>query len=186
MDTTSASLLQELHLRPNERHWERFVRTYTPLLYKWSRAMGLQDADAVDLVQDVFTLLVKKLPEFSYDNTKSFRGWLRTIALNKWRETVRSRDVLVDNDNMLDRLPAPDDEWFGELEFRLHVTRRAMELIKHDFHADTWQAFWEHVVAGKSAPLVAGNLGTTPGAIYAAKVRVLARLREELANLMAD
>jgi RNA polymerase sigma-70 factor, ECF subfamily len=186
MDTTSASLLRELHLRPSERHWERFVKTYTPLLYEWSRAMGLQDADAVDLVQDVFALLVKKLPEFSYDAAKSFRGWLRTVALNKWRETVRRRDVLVGDGNMLDRLPAPDDEWFGELEFRLHVTRRAMELIKHDFHEDTWQAFWEHVVVGKSAPLVARTLQTTPGAIYAAKVRVLARLREELANLMAN
>lgn len=107
MDTTSASLLLELHLWPSESLCERFVRTYTPLLYNWSRAMGLQDADAVDLVQDVFALLVKKLPKFQYDSAKSFRGWLRTVALNKWRETVRGRDLLVSNDDGLDLIAAP-------------------------------------------------------------------------------
>lgn len=186
MDTTSASLLRELHLCPSERHWERFVKTYTPLLYQWSRAMGLQDADAVDLVQDVFALLVRKLPEFSYDTGKSFRGWLRTVALNRWRETVRGRDVLVGGGEALAQLAAPDDRWFGETEFRLHVVRRAMELIRHDFHADTWRAFWEHAVLGRPAPLVARDLQTTTGAVYAAKVRVIARLRDELSTLMAN
>lgn len=61
-----------------------------------------------------------------------------------------------------------------------------MELIKHNFRADTGQAFWEHAVAGKPAPLVARNLGTTPGAVSAAKVRVLARLRQELSALLTD
>ncbi|HEY1189769.1 MAG TPA: sigma-70 family RNA polymerase sigma factor [Gemmata sp.] len=186
MDTTSASLLRELHLRPSERHWERFVKTYTPLLYQWSRARGLQDADAVDLVQDVFALLVRKLPEFRYDSGKSFRGWLRTVALNRWRETVRNRGARVGGDAGLEQLVAPDDSWFGETEFRLHVVRRVMELIKHDFHEDTWRAFWDHAVTGRPAPLVARDLRTTPGAIYAAKVRVIARLREELAALLVN
>src|SRR5665811_132490 len=40
-------------------------------------------------VQDVFTVLVRKLPAFRYDPHKTFRGWLRTVALNKWRDNRR-------------------------------------------------------------------------------------------------
>lgn len=186
MDTTSASLLLGIRSPTDEVHWERFVRIYTPLLYNWARGMGLQDADAVDLVQDVFALLVQKLPEFSYDSRKSFRGWLRTVALNRWRETVRSRGVPVGGGDILNGLPGPPGELFEETEFRLYVVRRALRLLESDFHVDTWHAFWEHVVSGKPAPVVARELGTTTGAVYAAKVRVLARLQEQLANLMVD
>ena len=63
--------------------WSRFVELYTPLIYFWARKCGLQSPDAADLVQDVLTLLVDKLPEFQYDRSGSFRGWLRTVTLNK-------------------------------------------------------------------------------------------------------
>jgi RNA polymerase sigma-70 factor (ECF subfamily) len=186
MDTTSASLLLELRTPAAKATWERFVRTYTPLLYHWARDMGLQEADAVDLVQDVFTVLVQKLPEFSYDNRRSFRWWLRRIAQNRWRELARRNGLVRCRADGLDRLPAPADEWFGEAEFRHHVARRALALLQSDFHPASWRAFWEHVVGGKPAPVVARELGTTVGAVYAAKVRILARLQEHLADLMAD
>jgi hypothetical protein len=50
----------------------------------------LQDSDLADLVQDVFTTLVRVLPEFEYDSRKSFRGWLKTILMNRYRMTVAS------------------------------------------------------------------------------------------------
>ena len=43
-----------------------FVRLYTPLLYYWSRQLGLRGPDTDDLVQDVFLHLVRKLPDFTY------------------------------------------------------------------------------------------------------------------------
>jgi len=54
--------------------------------------MGLQESDAADLVQDVFTLLVQKLPEFHYDRGRSFRNWLLTVMTNKWRDRIRRRE----------------------------------------------------------------------------------------------
>lgn len=38
-------------------------------------ALGLQDSDAADLVQEVLLLLYRKLPEFDYQRGGSFRGW---------------------------------------------------------------------------------------------------------------
>src|SRR5438552_17277524 len=81
MYTTPVSLLERLHQPAADEAWQRFVKLYTPLLYHWACRVGLQGADAADLVQDVLTLLVQKLPEFKYDSQKSFRAWLRTVML---------------------------------------------------------------------------------------------------------
>jgi RNA polymerase sigma-70 factor, ECF subfamily len=74
MDTTPVSILERLRQPEGDRAWEQFVQIYTPLLYYWARQLGLQSHDAAELVQEVFLLLVEKLPEFRYDPSKSFRG----------------------------------------------------------------------------------------------------------------
>ena len=80
MNTTSFSLLERLRQPSDSAAWDRFVELYTPLLFYWGRRAGLQSADAADLVQDVFEVLLHKLPEFQYDRQKSFRSWLRTVT----------------------------------------------------------------------------------------------------------
>jgi RNA polymerase sigma-70 factor (ECF subfamily) len=50
------------------------VDLYAPLLYHGARSAGLQDQHAADLVQEVFALLLRKLPEFHYHSRKSFHG----------------------------------------------------------------------------------------------------------------
>src|SRR5439155_1319256 len=85
MNDTPVSLLQRLRHADDEAAWKQFVRLYAPLLYHWARRrMGLQCQDAADLVQDVFVILVRKLPEFAYDPRQRFRGWLWTVARNCW------------------------------------------------------------------------------------------------------
>jgi RNA polymerase sigma-70 factor, ECF subfamily len=86
MHTTPVSLLQRLGSSPTPAAWERFIRLYTPLLFYWARRRGLQEHDAADLVHDVLVVLVQKLPEFQYRPGKSFRGWMRMVLLNKWRD----------------------------------------------------------------------------------------------------
>src|SRR5271154_45229 len=95
MHTTSVSLLERLRQPAEQDAWNRFVHLYTPLLFAWADRAGLQSHDAADLVQDVFVLLLRKLPEFTYDSRQSFRGWLRTVALNKWRESRRRQPPLA-------------------------------------------------------------------------------------------
>src|ERR1041385_5236149 len=86
MHTTAVSLLERLRQPADSTAWEKLVRLYTPLLLYWARRLGLQETDAADLVQDVLIVLVQKLPEFQYQPGKSFRGWLRPVLLNKWRD----------------------------------------------------------------------------------------------------
>ena len=90
--TTSLTLpSSDCSLPATKRRGAGIARLYTPLLYYWCQRAGLQEQDAADLVQEVFVLLVRKLPEFRYDRERSFRNWLRTVALNKWRESQRRR-----------------------------------------------------------------------------------------------
>jgi RNA polymerase sigma-70 factor, ECF subfamily len=91
MDTTPRSLLDRLCDAPEQAVWEQFVDMYTPLFFTWAKRLGLREYDAADLVQDLFIILVEKLPEFHYDASKSFRGWLKTILLNRWRNLQRKR-----------------------------------------------------------------------------------------------
>ena len=76
LNTTFASLLERLRQPGSPGAWPRFVRLYTPLLHYWVRRTGFSDADADDLVQEVFAALVQKMPAFAYDKDKTFRGWL--------------------------------------------------------------------------------------------------------------
>lgn len=187
MDTTSVSLLERLREPAQQEAWGRFVDLYTPLIYYWARRVGSAPEEAADLVQDVLTLLVQKLPEFRYDPEKSFRGWLRTLTLNKWRENRRRRGVALNQtaDSDLAGVVSPGaDDAFWQVEYRQHLVNRALKLMQAEFHDSTWKACWECVVAGKPATEVARELGLSAAAVYAAKSRVLRRLREELAGLL--
>jgi RNA polymerase sigma-70 factor (ECF subfamily) len=58
-----------------------------------------------------------------------------------------------------------------------------MEKIKGEFQEKSWQAFWRTAVEGIGAADVSQELGMSTGAIYVAKSRVLARLKEEVEAL---
>jgi RNA polymerase sigma-70 factor (ECF subfamily) len=187
MDSTSASLLERLRHPNASDAWRRFVRIYTPLLYYWARSADLPIHDAADLVQEVLLVLLQRLPEFQYDRSKSFRGWLRAIALNKWRERCRRFSAQPDKGGDAGLSGVADKEPIGafeEAEYKAHLVRRALQIMKAEFCATTWQACWEVIVSGRSAKEVAVELGVSVDVVYSAKSRVLRRLREELDGLM--
>lgn len=187
MDSTPVSLLQQLRADQSPDSWQRFVALYVPILLDWSRRLGLQEADAADLVQEVFLILRRKLPNFAYDPAKaSFRGWLRTVLVNKWRATQRHA-VPLTND-----LTAPSVaqesadplEAISEAEYRQQLVRRALRLMQSDFQPKTWLACWATVVEGRRPAEVAADLNLSPRAVHLARARVLRRLREELSGLI--
>jgi RNA polymerase sigma-70 factor, ECF subfamily len=183
--TTSLSLLERLKQPAAQESWARFVNLYTPLLFYWARRLGLQETDAADLVQDVFTALVKKLPDFEYKPNQSFRGWLRKVLYNKWRkqkpEPGRPSMGAAGLSGVADPEPAAD---IGEAEFQQQLSVRALQLIQAEFQPATWKACWETVVRGRPAAEVAGELGMSVNAVYLAKSRVLRRLRQELDGML--
>ena len=185
MNTTPLSLLENLRAGNQETTkaaWGRFADLYTPLLFHWACRLGLQENDAADLVQDVFVVLVRKLPAFRHDGRHRFRGWLRTVLVNRWRDWRPQRVVhgaVPDLASIESLEPGPDDA-LEEAEYRRYLVGRAMHLMQADFQPATWQACWETIANDRPAAEVAAQLGISPAAVYAATARVLSRLRREL------
>jgi RNA polymerase sigma-70 factor, ECF subfamily len=184
MIQTSSSLLARLQSGSEAEAWSRFVSLYTPLLFFWVRRQGVPAADAADLVQDVFTVLVTKLPAFHYDRQRRFSDWLRTVTANKCRDYFRRRTVRREQTGASAEAEVIDHvQELSEAEYRGELARRALAIMQAEFAANTWQACWDTVVSGKPADEVARRLGISVNAVYVARSRVLRRLREELAGL---
>lgn len=187
MYTTEISLLDRLRQPGETAAWDRFVELYTPLLYHWAHRLGLQTADAADLVQEVFLVLVEEMPQFKYQPGKRFRGWLWTVLTNKWRERVRKRcgqPAETVNGAWLHCTAVQEDTQLEEEEYRTYLVGRALELMQVDFQPTSWKACWETVVAHRATREVAAELGITVNAVHLARARVLRRLREELQGFL--
>lgn len=185
MHTTSLSLL--IRLRDHDAlAWGRFVTLYTPLLFYWARRVGLASDDADDYVQDVLVLLLDKLQKFEHRGQGSFRGWLRTVAVNKCRERFRRRSppgAEGDNGDLDSLADSAEGSAFWGQEYRQHLMARALEIMQAEFEPKTWQACWQRIVEDRPAAEVARNLGVSEANVYVYTGRVLRRLREELQDL---
>src|SRR3954453_19569686 len=186
MDRTSQSLLERLRRLDDAAAWARFADLYTPLLYHWARRLGAQPTDAADLVQGVLATLVQHLPHFRYRPDQSFRGWLRSILVNRWRTSRRrppplplTTDPATPRSNGVEQFDEQE-----ETQYRQHLLRQTLRALQPEFSPTIWKAFEEHVLAGRSAEEGANRLDVAPGTVYVAKSRIFKRLREELAGLI--
>ena len=192
-DSTSPSLLDRLRLQPDAGAWQRLVDVYDPLIRHWLRRHNLLHQDADDVVQEVLTVVVRKMPEFRREpRVGAFRRWLKNITINCLRDHWRARNkapiATGDSDllQVLHQLEDPNSalsrEW--DLEHDRHVTGRLLQLIEPQFEPRTWQAFRRVAVDGAAPDAVAAELGMSVNAVFIAKSRVLSRLRQESEGLL--
>jgi RNA polymerase sigma-70 factor (ECF subfamily) len=192
--TTRYSLLLRIADPQNHAAWLEFVAIYEPLVYRLARRKGLQDADAGDLCQEVFRSVAKAARRWQPAPARgSFRAWLTTVArnhtLNALRTQRRRKHASGDSAlaNMLDMQPAEDDDSRAiDAEYRRRLFHVAAEAIEPQFTRTTWQAFWQTAVLSREVSRVAAELGISPGAVYIAKSRALARLRERVRELAGE
>jgi RNA polymerase sigma-70 factor (ECF subfamily) len=185
---TRGSLLVRIRDPNDGQAWSDFVSLYAPLLHAYAVKCGLQDADAADVAQETLRHVLRAAPGFVYDPARgSFRGWLLTIARNEVRKFIgrAARRTIGTGDTdarlMLEAVPdrEPDqEEW--ERDYQLHLFHWAAERVRSEFRDNTWQAFWRTVVGGEDVDAVARELGMTRGAVYVARSRVTARVRDEI------
>jgi len=193
MADTSLSLLLRLQTAAAEDDWRRLVDLYTPLLQGWLRGHGLVGPDADDLVQDVLKVVVTDLPGFDHTRRPgAFRRWLRTILVHRVRGFWRGRrgKALASGDSdlllVLDQLEDPQSglskQW--DLDHDRHVMAKLLKQIEPQVAEATWKAFSRVVLKGRDEASVAAELGMSVNAVFIAKSRVLARLRQEAEGLI--
>jgi RNA polymerase sigma-70 factor (ECF subfamily) len=183
---TRASLLVRLRDPRDEAAWREFLDLYAPLLYHYARKQGLQDADAVDLSQEVVSAVAGAIGRLEYDPQRgSFRGWLFTVVrrkLSNWRRAQKHRpqgsgDTATHR--QLEQAPAAggtEADWEAEWQERVYAW--ASEEVRRDVSPATWQAFCRTAIDGQPGKQVAADLGLTVAAVYHARSRVLGRLKE--------
>jgi RNA polymerase sigma-70 factor (ECF subfamily) len=184
-------LLVRLKFPRDEQAWVEFVEIYEPLVHRLARRGGLQGADADDLTQAVLRAVAGAIDRYDPDPDRgSFRAWLSRIARNLVVNLLAARrrrsagygtgdtDIVA----LLEAQPAPEgqDSSLFDVEYRRRLFAWAAERVRGSFHEATWQAFWRTGVEGQDVHSVAKALGLSPGSVYVARSRVMARLRREI------
>jgi RNA polymerase sigma factor (sigma-70 family) len=191
-ESTSPTLLGRIGNDPSDQiAWETFVACYGPKINSWCRQRGLQEADAEDVTQNVLLRLARALKTFTYDPSKTFRGWLRQVTehalsdffLDRKRRPGAGRG----GDHVLEALEtvqARDELMVGlEPEFAHEMVRQASIAVRARVESQTWEAFVLTAYDGRPGEEVAERLGMTVTAVFKAKSRILAFIREEVERL---
>lgn len=184
---TSATLLDSLRNTSDESAWTRLVELYSPLIRRWLFRYGAASKNVDDVVQEVLTVVVRRFPEFSREpRSGAFRGWLRTITANclrdYWRRENKQPPAVGGSDfgEIVRQLQDPESglSQLWEREHDAHVVNYLLAQIRTDFSRKTWQAFQRFALDGLSADETAAELKMSPNAVFIAKSRVTARLRQ--------
>ena len=188
--TTSVTLLTQLRQAPSDQAaWSVFVERYGRHIYRWCREWKLQDADAEDVTQEILAKLARKLHSFEYDPSRSFRGWLKTLAHHAWRDFVdgRRRRATAGDSGVL--------ELMHTLEAREDLVQRLEQAFDHELldaakvrvrlrvAPHTWVAFRLATLEGMPAAEVAAAVGMQVAMVYVAKSKVQKMLQEEIEKL---
>lgn len=198
MTTTPAtrhSLLVRLRDASDQQAWREFVQVYEPVVYGMARKSGLQDADAHDLTQEVLSAVSRAIGDWQPDPERGrFRAWLYRIARNMTINSLsrRAHQPRGTGDTQTVELLAefactdPDENPSFELEYRRRAFHRAAQRVQAEVAPATWQAFWLTSVEHAPIAKVAETLQLSKGVIYAARSRVLARLRAVVQQLEGE
>jgi len=76
----------------NEAAMEMLVRQHETAVFRLAMSIVGDQAEANEITQETFIAALRSLP--SYEEKKSFKAWLYTIALNHSRSHLRKRKVI--------------------------------------------------------------------------------------------
>ncbi len=187
----SSTLLAQLRSGRPEA-WQRFVRLYGPVVYRWCRRAGVAADDAADVLQEVLSSVARHLSDFHREGPHdSFTAWLAAITRNKVSDHYRRRGKAearggTTAQRQMAEIAQPEtsqETIQPDAEAAACLTRRVLDTIRAEFEPGTWLAFWRTAVDGQSAAFVAEELKMSAAAVYMAKSRVLRRLRQALGEL---
>jgi len=186
MRTTRVSLLLRIKDYDNVEAWNEFHALYAPLLFRYARSRGLAPSDAEEMRDRCLMAVARKISSFDYDRTKGrFKNWLFRIAhghavdiIRKKRERHADTQCLA---NLRDSAPSPDEEW--EQHWKHEHLRYCVEQIRAHVSEEYYRAFRMLLFDNLTVVQVCERMNMNPNQVYKAKSRVLARIREKMAEL---
>lgn len=192
---TQPALVARLQQPGDQAAWGEFLELYEPFLRAFFRNRGLQNADADDLTQQVLMSLARHVGDWKPDGREaSFRRWLVTItrhAVIKFLLRSDRAPQAIGGTDFLDWInqsipTSSDDEQRAANDYRQEVFQWALRQIQEEFQPSTWKAFWQTSIENEPIEHFARSSGMSPGAIYMARSRVMARLRTKVGEFAED
>lgn len=171
--------------------WTELVELYEPLVKFWCRRHGIVEREVHDLAQEVFFSVSRSIERYQPSGSSgSFRGWLWGVTRHKILDALR-RDkrqpvaqggstALQTVQNIPENLDEQDASERTEYGLLVH---RALDQVRNEFEAKSWQAFWRTTVDGLSVAIVAEQLMITPATVRQHRSRILRRLRQQLGEV---
>lgn len=116
--------------RGDQLAWEKVIRRYQRLIFAIPLRAGLDEDQAADIFQDVFTTLFEKLNDI--EEPERLQAWLVTTARRKTWRTISKGHSALDTDlsdavEVPDEAPLPDEQLFILEE--QHRVRTAVSLL---------------------------------------------------------
>ena len=190
LPSTRNSLIVQLRAQSGDA-WAELLLIYEAAIYRYCRARGLQEADACDATQEVFAAVHKRIDSWDADPAKgSFRGWMLRVARNIAADKVMRRShhgVRREplGPTQLAEIPetAEAERTAFMREYRRSLVHWAMDQVRPEANATSWQAFHLTAIEGHDPAAVAQRLGVSVGAVYTAKCRIVAKIRARLATI---
>ena len=187
---TRVSLLLRLRDESDEQDWASFVAVYTPIVFRYARWKGLQDADAADFAQEVLRSVARSIKNLDYDPAKGkFRSWLRTVCRTRLIDFLRKqerqlqgtgRSSTIAHLEQLASTAEQDDSDQWEEEYQQSLLQFAMQQVQSAVHSKTWDAFRLTSLESQPSDRVAQELRLSIGAVYTARSRVIAKLKKAI------
>ena len=193
---TRASLILRLQDANDIAAWDEFAEVYAPVVFRSARRIGLQAADADDVVQEVLSAVARSVKDWiARDDRGAFRAWLYRIARNiaidfltrrKHRPWAGGGDEAAGVLNVVEATANVSSQF--DIEVRREIFMRASEMVRSRVNETTWQAFHRTAVIGQPIDTVAAQLGVSVGSVYIARSRVMKQLQnavksyEEISN----
>jgi RNA polymerase sigma-70 factor, ECF subfamily len=183
---TSESLIFRIRNPSDTDAWSAFAEIYSPMIRRYCQKKGLQEADALDVTQEVLLKVNKAIGNFDYERDKGrFRSWLGTITVNEihsnWKRTKR---IPSNIDLDFTDVQKNDPEW--NQEFTDHILSLAVDRIRNEFSLDVWSTFEATWMLNEPSVDVAAKHGVAIHTVYVNKSRVLKRLMSEVKKLSED
>jgi RNA polymerase sigma-70 factor (ECF subfamily) len=187
---TSLTLLRTLQADSrNDLAWGTFLDRYRPLIEDWCRRWGLNGVDTDEAIHDLVFKLFAKHSLRTFDPSRRFRVWLKTVVRNvvcdlKRQKVRRPGDQgRGGSDDWLSQIEDPEGELADALARRIpenwEEAQRIRAAVQAKVAAKTWEAFALRALEGRPAKEVAAQLGMTVAGVHQARYSVGKLLQAE-------
>lgn len=186
MTKTSAGLLERLRDPQDSSAWRRFFGLYAPLLFEHARARGLAPADAEEVRDQCWDIVIRRMKDFVYDPARGrFKSWLFKIINARIVDRLRRRRAESLHTGDLAALGGrqSDPVVLWEAQWREEHLRHCFERARTRVSERVFQAFELLLVHDRSVTAVCDELGMNANQVYKAKAQVLQEVRALLAQL---